>query len=232
MSVTPNAGLVARSLISQYANSPTLVQLLNNMNEYIKPDTDFDQFYSFVWNVETAQGFGLDIWGRIVGVGRQLTIPGAGEYLGFDEAYTPETAETGAQPFGQAPFFVENPQTQTYTLADDAYRILIMVKALSNISDSSARSINQLLQNLFQSRGRCYVNDLGNMQMRFTFEFFLRPFEMAILTQSNAIPRPAAVGVYIAQIPTPNILGFAEAGDGMATFNYGTLFSQVTNANV
>ncbi|MFU2050598.1 DUF2612 domain-containing protein [Bordetella hinzii] len=223
--------LADRTIISQYANSPTLRQLIRNMDEYINPDADFDRFYDYVWNVETAQGFGLDIWGKIVGVGRQLTIPGAETFLGFKEAYTAATALTGAQPFGQATFWRGEQSTQTYTLADDAYRTLILVKALANISDCTIPSLNRLLQNLFAGRGRCYVNDLGDMRMRYTFEFYLQPFELAILTQSNAIPRPAAVQASIAEIPTPNIFGFAEAGEGVAPFNYGTLFTGVINAS-
>lgn len=231
MSEIAKAGLVARTIISQYANSPTMVRLANNMDDYINPGADFDQFYDFVWNVETAQGFGLDIWGRIVDVGRYLEIPGSEPALGFDEAFTAPTASTGPQPFGQAPMWMGEQSTQTYMLADDAYRTLILVKALANISDCTAPSLNQLLQNLFGDRGRCYVNDLGNMQMRFTFEFYLQPFEMAILTQSKAIPRPAAVQVSIAEVPVPNVLGFAEAGGGVAPFGSGTFFTGVINAN-
>jgi hypothetical protein len=78
--------LADRTVISQYANSPTLRQLIYKMDEYINPDADFDAFYDYVWNVETAQGFGLDIWGRIVGVGRMLTIPGNETFLGYNEA--------------------------------------------------------------------------------------------------------------------------------------------------
>lgn len=225
-------GIVEKTLIGQYANSPTIVQLCRNVDAYINPDADLDTFYNYVWNVMTAVGFGLDIWGRIVGVERQLTIPGAATYLGFDEAFTAPTANTGPQPFGQAPFYTGVQDTETYTLTDDAYRTLILVKALANISDCTAASLNQLLQNLFQGRGRCYVNDLGDMQMRFTFEFFLQPFEMAIMTQSNAIPRPAAVQVSIAQIPVPNVFGFVEAGtDSAAPFDQGTFFTGVINAN-
>jgi hypothetical protein len=230
MTVTPKPGLVAQTIISQYANSPTLVQLCNNMDTYINPDADLDMFYDYVWNVMTALGFGLDIWGQIVNIGRQLTIPGAATYLGFSEAYTQPTADIGPQPFGQAPFYAGVQDTETYTLSDDAYRTLILVKALANISDCTAPSLNQLLQNLFQGRGRCYVNDLGNMQMRFTFEFYLQPFEMAIMTQSGAIPRPAAVQAFLTQVPVPNTFGFAEMGN-VAPFGQGTLFNGVVNAN-
>lgn len=221
-----------QTIISEYANSPTLVQLVTNMNGCIDPSADFDNFYNFVWNVQTAQGFGLDIWGKIVNVSRLLTIPGGATYLGFNEAFTAPTAATGPQPWGQAPFFAGTADTETFTLSDDAYRTLILVKALSNISNCTAPSLNQLLQNLFAGRGRCYVGDLGNMQMSFTFEFYLQPFELAIMTQSGAIPRPAAVGAYLVQAPVPNVFGFAEAGSASAApFGQGTFFTGIQNAS-
>ncbi|CCH04001.1 IS, phage, Tn; Transposon-related functions [Achromobacter xylosoxidans NH44784-1996] len=216
MSVQPKPGLVARTIISQYANSPTLVQLANNMGDYINPDTDFDAFYNFVWNVETAQGFGLDIWGRIVGVGRMLTVPGDVTYMGFDEA-------ASWQPFNQATMYTGAQATQTYRLADDAYRKLILVKALANISDCTSPSLNRLLSNLFAGRGRCYVSDTGNMEFRYTFEFPLEPYEVAILTQSGAIPKPAAVLANVLQLDVPATFGFN--GTGLQPFGYGVFFT-------
>jgi hypothetical protein len=221
-----------QTILAQFANSPTIVQLITNFNQYIDPQADLDAFYSMVWDVDTAQGFGLDYWGKIVGVSRQLTIPGGATYLGFDEAFTAPTAASGPQPWGQAPFFSGKLDTATFTLSDDAYRTLILVKALSNISNCTARSLNQLLQNLFAGRGRCYVGDLGNMQMSFVFEFYLQPFELAIMTQSGAIPRPAAVGTYLIQAPVPNVFGFAEAGTASAApFGQGTFFTGIQNAS-
>ena len=77
---------VEQTIISQYGNSATITQLVRNMNEYLDPRADFDTFFDFVWNVETAQGFGLDIWGRIVDIARTLLIPPPVEYFGFNEA--------------------------------------------------------------------------------------------------------------------------------------------------
>ena len=59
---------VEQTIISQYGNSATISQLIHNMNEYIDPEVNIWAFYNFVFNVQTAQGFGLDIWGRIVGL--------------------------------------------------------------------------------------------------------------------------------------------------------------------
>lgn len=209
---------VIRTVVSQFANSPTIMQLIESFNEYIDPDTDFDTFFDFVWNVDTAQGFGLDIWGRIVGIDRTLTIPGAVTYFGFTEG-------TGAQPFNQAPMYDGVRATQSYVLADPAYRSLILVKALANISACTARSLNTLLQSLFAGRGRCYVVDTGGMSMRFVFEFALLPYEIAILTQSGAVPRPAAVDARILQVDSPTTFGFNE-GMTFQPFNQGVFFNE------
>lgn len=196
------------------------------MNEYIDPRADIDNFYNFVWNVETAQGFGLDIWGRIVNISRELQIP-TGTYLGFNEA------GSSAHSFGESPLYPGSAATQAYILADDAYRQLILVKALSNISSSNIPSLNQLLQNMFVGRGRCYVNDLGGMAIRYTFEFALTDYEFAIMTQSGALPRPA--GVYATLITSVfPVFGFSEAGtDTAAPFGQAPFLSLgATNAAI
>lgn len=66
---------VRQTICSQYQNSPTLRRLIENQNEAIDPSSDIDNFYSFVWNIDTAQGFALDIWGRVVGINRNALLP-------------------------------------------------------------------------------------------------------------------------------------------------------------
>lgn len=208
---------VIDTVASQYANSPTLRQLIDSMQQYFDPTTNFDDFYNYVWNVDTAQGFGLDIWGKIVSVGRDLTIAADISFFGFSES-------TYAPTFGYSSFYDVTAATQTYTLSDDAYRALILTKAMSNVSSSTPASINQLLQNLFPNRGRCYVRDDGSMQMTFVFEFLLNPYERAVLEQSGVVPRPAGVSSDILQVAVPSTLGFMEAGG--LPFGEGVFFNQ------
>ena len=211
---------VEQTIISQYGNSATITQLVRNMNEYLDPRADFDTFFDFVWNVETAQGFGLDIWGRIVGIARELLIPPPINNFGFNEA------GGSAHSFNESPFYNGIPPvSETYILADDAYRQLILVKALANISATNAPALNQLLQNMFAGRGRCYVNDLGGMALRYTFEFDLTPYEFAIMTQSGALPRPAGVNASLFQSALP-LFGFSEAGVSAAPFGQGVFVPQ------
>src|SRR5262245_14807316 len=132
---------VNRTIISQYGQSPTMNALIQNMNEYIDPRVKMQEFYDFCWNVDTAEGKFLDIWGKIVGVSRALRIPGNDPIVGFFNADVPYDW----QPMSQGRFSRGDTTGQSYVLPDDAYRVLILTKALANIVATTARSLNQLL---------------------------------------------------------------------------------------
>jgi hypothetical protein len=181
------------TVISQYANSPILLKLIANMAEYIDPTANFDAFFTLVFNVDTAVGYGLDVWGRIVGVSRVLRLPGDAQYFGFSES-------TDGYPFDEGIFFGGGVLTSNFSLSDAAYRKLILAKALANISDGSIPGINQILINLFGNYGNCYVTDGGNMTMTYTFGATLSVVDFAIVAQSGVLPRPAGVSVTIVQL--------------------------------
>lgn len=182
-----------RTILSQYANSPTIVQLINNLNTYIDPRTNIDDFYNFVWNVDTAQGWGLDVWGRIVGVGRVLELTTVG-YFGYK-------GPSGASglPWNQAPFYNGQALTSNYALLDGPFRSLILAKALFNICDGTIQAINQILINLFGPggplpvAGNSYCTDGENMTMTYTFGSALDPVQHAIAYQSGVLPKPCGV---------------------------------------
>ena len=99
----------------------------------------------------------------------------------------------------------------------------IMAQALFKISDCTIPAINQMLQNLFAGRGRCYVTDTGGMELRFVFEFQILPFELAMLTQSGVMPKPAGVFARAMQIDIPTTFGFK--GSSGLPFGQGVFFS-------
>jgi hypothetical protein len=180
-----------QTIIAQYANSPILLQLINNMNAYIDPSAILFNFYSQIWNVMTAQGYGLDVWGRIVGVTRYFNNPTAPSWFNFRES----GVGTPFGPAGSAPFFNGSALTSVYRLSDAQFLPLILVKALSNISLCSAQVLNQLLQNLFGA-GVVYTQDLGGMKMQMNFTT-LTQTNLAILINTKALPRPTGVMNYI-----------------------------------
>lgn len=216
------------TVISQYANDPVTDALVASFGQAVNPDYLFDMFYNLIWNAlaqynpfidwNSTSGYGLDVWGRIVGIGRILQVP-VGSYFGFQEA----TDRTG---FNQSPFYAGQPLTENYALTNEAYLRLILAKAAANITGDSIPEINQILMNLFPNRGNAYVADgssfsistfgfaeagdrtgfnqapfgdflyptlLARMTIVYTFDFVLQPFEIAIVETSGVLPTPTGV---------------------------------------
>lgn len=178
---------VWKTIISQYANSPILTRLIENMFAYLDQTVNMQSFFDTVMNLQTAQGYGLDVWGRILNVGRTLTVPGDQLYFGFEEA------GQEAQPFNQAPFFSGQQIGSNFILTDSAYRVLLYAKAAANICDGSIPAINQILMTLFPNRGNAYVIDNLDMTMTFKFEFTLTSVELSIVEQSGVLPTSTGV---------------------------------------
>lgn len=170
----------------EYANSAGLINIILFLNSAIDQTKNLDDFFDLMWNVATAQGYGLDVWGRIVGVGRILNVA-SGENLGFEEA-----SGAGITGWNQGPFYSGVSVTSNYSLADDAFRTLIYAKALSNICDGSIPGINSILQTLFPGKS-CYVTNGQNMTMTYTFNFALTTLEQAIVEGTGILPTPAGV---------------------------------------
>lgn len=180
------------TVYSQYANSPVLMALVQNIAQWFDPAQLIDLFYDSVWNPATAVGWGLDVWGRIVGVNRVLQAP-VSKFLGFEEAGT-----LSADPFNQSPLFSGQAAIQNYTLPDDAFRTLIFAKAAANIWDGSILGLNNILHILFPGK-QCYVIDNLNMTMTYRFLFTLTPVQQTIIINSGILPKPAGVSVTYVQ---------------------------------
>lgn len=219
---------VQRTIIAQFANSPTITALVDSLNSALDTSPLFQQFFDDVWNVDTAVGFGLDYWGRIVGLpnGRLLQLGTNNQIFGYEnDDIPPDWA-----PFNQGTFFTGADASTTFVLADGAFRTLILAKALANITATNSKDLNRLLRNLFPGRGRAYVIDrgksntaVGGMTMSFVFEFTLTAVEYAILTQSGVLPHPAGVGFNVIVIPAGQF-NFREEGLQATPFGSGTFY--------
>lgn len=187
---------VWRTVMSQYANSPALMGIIQSLQDCIDQTANIDRFFDLVVNVYTAQGYGLDVWGRIVAVNRVLSIGVGPKYWGFDEG-----GLVDYEPFNQeGPFYSGQKLTQNWILSDTGFRVLILAKAFSNICDGSVPAINRLLRMLFGSSGKCYVVDNGDMTMTYKFEFNPTAVQLAILEQSGVFPRPTGVSATVEHV--------------------------------
>lgn len=198
---------VEKTLISQYANSPIICSLISNINDCIDPSGDIERFYQLIWNLDTAEGIGLDFWGNVVGIQRNVQIDDKNQFIGSTLA---------------SDDLKEYQAGRVHLMNDTMFRSMIFLKAMSNIIYATAPNINRLLQALFEKRGRAYFVKNGTMQARYVFEFNLTPVEKAVLISTDLLPRPSGVLVDFYEPDIRNTFGFTESG--LAPFGQGAFY--------
>jgi len=179
--------LKSRAIQSQYSASPKMLSLMAGFQAQLEPTVDIDLFYEKIFNIHTAEGQGLDNWGRILAIGR--------------------TIEDGEA---------------TITLSDDYYRLLLLYKALANISRSDADTLNSLLAELVGTGiagfpKASYVLEVDTMVIRWVFEDFLDPIQLAVFKAAGTLARGAGVGWELYAINPDKVFGFD--GSLMHPFN-------------
>ena len=189
------------TILSQYSASPHILQLTHDFELRIAPAPDIDTFFEKVFDIETAQGWGLDNWGRILGVPRGVQVATT-DWFGY--------YGSGLQPWNNAPWFNDQQATNNYPLTDEAYRKLLLYKAAANIGDASAASINRLLSQIFPTYD--HVVDNLDMTIRAVFNDYLEPVEIGILNTYGALNKGAAVQWVYLSVNPDEVFGFDASG--------------------
>lgn len=177
-------GFTSYAIQSQYSASEKILALAAGYQERIDPHVDVDLFYQAMFNIYTAQGVGLDNWGVILGIGRTIADPGNGESI---------------------------------TLEDEYYRLLLLYKAMANISASTAEAQNSLLAMLVNTGiagfpRAAYVLEVDTMVIRWVFEDYLTPLQIAVFKVAGTLARGAGVGWEFYAVNPGHVFGFDGAG--------------------
>lgn len=199
--------LALRTIQSQYGASPHIIGIVDAAAKQLDPTGDIQTFYNKVFNPLTAEGIGLDIWGRIVGANRYLTVDNE-DFFGF----------YGSQlnPFNQAPFYVSG-DTNHFRLDDNAFRTLIFLKAAANIGNATLPGIKEVLTALFDEP--LLVMNIGEMKVRIVFTFYLTAYQRALFAEYGILNLGGGVGFEYYQIEPQNTFGFN--GSGLQPFGQG-----------
>lgn len=204
---------IAETVQSQYATSKRMRAVIDAFWQAINPKSDIDLLYKKLVNPRTAEGYGLDVWGRIVAIGRSyLAVDDDTPYFGFDPPEGVKNERLNS--FGNAPFYKQ--VMGKVRLADTMFRTYVFLKALINISNSSLASLNQAVKLLFPD---------ADIQILHTGTMVLRVLVLSPLSESDKAALdnlpwlPAGVGLEMYQVITPT---FGFAGTGLKNFNNGT----------
>lgn len=196
---------------SQYAASPRIRALVDAFWASLDPGADLKLIYDRMVNPETAEGFGLDVWGRIVAQGREyMALADDLKYFGFEAGVANDRLGT----FGEAPFYA--PVDGLVRLNDGAYRTYIFIKAMINIMSSTLYELNLMLSTLFPDAD-LEIQHTGTMVLRLLIRSRISTADKTALLSLPWLP--AGVGLDIYQVVTPT---FGFNGSLLHPFNNGT----------
>ena len=183
---------------SQYSASVRIVSILESCREHILPDSDIVAFFDNIFNVATAVGYGLDIWGNIVGVSR--FIP---DYQDSNTIYT-----LGDEDFRRVIYFKAAANIMDSTL----YSMNYLLKNLYPEYNCYIR-----LSSNYQADEDGIYHDINPMVIEYVFfDTELTDLEKSIFMYVGDFNRGAGVQFSLSEYSYDDIFGFV--GSELQTF--------------
>lgn len=205
---------VLRSLLWQYDSAESLQGILNAKNDwYLDNHTGFwANWYRDVFNLETANDFGLNVWAIILG--QNIYVNSSSSILdkvpfGFGDDHANFNNGNFASDTGT-----------TYQLPTESARILLRLRYFQLTSVGAVPEINRMLKYVFKNYGLAYVEDNLDMTMRYVFTFPLNSDLLYIFNNFDVLPRPAGVGSTFIQGDV-KFFGFGEPHANFENGNFG-----------
>jgi hypothetical protein len=178
-----------KALLWQHDNAEKLKALVAAKQAWYRDNQcDFwGSWYRDVFNLDTANEFGLSVWSRILGLPLQVRIEGSRskDAFGFGSSH---------RNFGNGNF--ARGQSGEQSLSSDQARTALKMRYFQLVSRGSVTEINEWLRALFGNEGGVFVSDSGDMTLATYFFSFAPSSQLKfILEKYDLLPRPAAVGV-------------------------------------
>lgn len=192
-----------QAILWQYDSAARLKHILARKSEwYVENQTNFwTSWIADVFDLRTANDFGLSVWAQILNVPLVASTSGTGDRPVFGFAPDVGEPENGNLNF-------ENTATNTggnfgqdgdgtLALTTEQKRLLLRLRYFQLTSTGAVPEINYVLQTIFGGEGLAYVLDGHDMTMNYIFEFFPPSNVLFVLENFDVLPRPAAVGLAV-----------------------------------
>jgi hypothetical protein len=201
--ITTSVNLL-RAILWQYNDAKALQSLLAAKQEWHKENvSDFWQnWYRDVFDLRTANDFGLSIWAEILGIKTVASIPPTNiNKANFGFGATNKNFDNGT--FGQIGY-------KNKYLKTSEKRLLLRLRYLTLIARNTVPEINKILYDVFHELGTVYVSDSYDMNNIVYLFTYLPTSEVRFLLDNfDILPRPATVGANY-NIVTRAVFGFGE----------------------
>lgn len=199
-------------LLWQYNNAPSLTSLIDSKQSWYDTNvTGFlNEWYSDVFNLDTANDFGLAVWSII------LDFPLFGEVnpdepgkliFGFDDLN---------QNFDNGNFSNIN---QQIGLTTEEKRLLLKLRYFTFTTRCDVPDVNSFLAYVFQPYGTVYMLDFQDMRIMYVFTYTVPDYLLDIMQQYDLLPRPAGVERKIL-LTTQALFGFDDSNQNFDNGNF------------
>lgn len=178
-----------KALLWQHDNAEGLKTLLQRKQEWYEVNqTQFwEDWYTNVFDLDTANDFGLAVWARILNIPLQVRVEGDVLKDAFGFGTNHKNFENGN--FARA-------EAGDIPLTTEQQRLVLKLRYFQITSRGAIPEINEWLASLFGSQGTVFVVDSNDMEFATYFFSFQPDSQLAfILEKYDLLPRPAAVGI-------------------------------------
>lgn len=194
-----------RALLWEYNEAITLQELLQKKQGwYDLNQRDFWQsWYDNVFNLLTANEFGLAVWSIILGLPLFIATPPDPEKptFGFD---LPQYGNFDNSNFTDS-------DGNIFNLPLEIKRIALRLRYYQLVSSGTVPETNRMLADVFKDYGKVYLLDYHNMTQAYIFLFELSADLQYLFNHVDILPRPAAVASTYVDA-TKSYFGFGPYG--------------------
>ncbi|HZZ80044.1 MAG TPA: DUF2612 domain-containing protein [Gemmataceae bacterium] len=173
-----------KAILWQYNDAANIQAILALKQDWY--DTNEDDFWSDwlanVFDLRTANEFGLSVWSVILGLPLFVNPPiNLGPIFGFD-------AQTGYN-FDNGVFGDQN----TYQLPTETKRIALRLRYFQLVSSGTVPETNRMLAYVFKEFGQAWLIDNHAMTQTYIFNFPVTADLQYLFNNYDILPRPAGV---------------------------------------
>lgn len=204
-----------QAILWQYENADKLKSLAHFKADYFHQSTVlfWQNWYRDIFNIDTANDFGLAVWARILDVPLGIDIsPSEKTKIGF--GFGKKKANFNAN-------FRRNTD-YTLSLTLDQKRMLIRMRYFNLTQSPTVTNINQFLKRFFwRGESKVFVLDPFDMTyMYYVFNFNPDERLRLLLENFDLMPRPSGVGVKY-RIITKKVFGYGSYRKNFLKSNFG-----------
>lgn len=209
---------IEQALIWQYNNAVSLISLTTQKQAWYTDNQSsfWSNWYTNVFNLQTANQFGLSVWAYILGIplfvntgsesldGTQFF--GFNQYTSFPTLINSYENYNGIGPtsdfiqFDNGANFSDRSNSEILTVEEQ--RFILQLRYFQLTTRADIVDINAFLNYLYVQKlnlpepfGPIWALDNLNMTMRYVFNYSINPVLLQVLLELDLLARPATVGI-------------------------------------